>query len=98
MAAVPDDATSEQAVKSFAGMWEMGMTADFCADQVFGHLAEGKFYCLLSDGAADSPSIAGILQLRYEGMLSRRMPTNEERSAVSVSQAARVKLEAEARL
>ena len=48
MTEVADDATSKQAVETFAGVWEMGMTADFCAEQVFQHL--GKIYGQVSSG------------------------------------------------
>ena len=46
------DANSGAYVGMFQDNWEQGMTAAFCGEQVFAHLADGRFYCLLMDNSA----------------------------------------------
>lgn len=47
------------------------MTNDFTGEQIFEHLSDGRFYCLLNNGSDQDPSIQVILDHRYEGMMSR---------------------------
>ena len=52
MAGRDGDANSGAYVGMFQDNWEQGMTAAFCGEQVFAHLADGRFYCLLMDNSA----------------------------------------------
>jgi len=62
------DANSSASVNTFKDNWEQGMTADFCGDQIFKHLADGRFYCLLMDSSDTSPAIDMILANRCENV------------------------------
>ena len=67
------DAHSERTVDVFKAMWNEGMSANFCAHQLFDHLSDGRFYCFLNESKADSESVALTLTSRYEAMTNRRM-------------------------
>ena len=53
----------------------MGMTSEYCADQVFEHVREGKFYCLLDNTFGGMP--AGLtddtIKRRYDSMTQRNI-------------------------
>ena len=49
------------------------MTAAFCGEQIFKHLGDGRFYCLLMDNSDTSPAIDMVITNRYEGMMTRKM-------------------------
>jgi NAD(P)-dependent dehydrogenase (short-subunit alcohol dehydrogenase family) len=73
LSAVEGDKTSAATVQGFNAVWDGGMSADYCASQVFAHLADGRFYCLL-DKSSDTPdTIEAMITSRYEAMSSRRV-------------------------
>eukprot|EP00729_Bicosta_minor_P011571 gene11571-30232_t len=47
--------SSENSVNTFGALWSKGLTADYCAAELFDHASQDKFYCLLDnefDGVA----------------------------------------------
>ena len=56
MSANDGSAESARSVHQFRNVWEMGMTPDYAAQQVFQHVEEGKFYCILDNEIDGQPT------------------------------------------
>jgi NAD(P)-dependent dehydrogenase (short-subunit alcohol dehydrogenase family) len=85
MAANKEDAASELTTGAFKAMWQLGMTADYCADQVFEHAADGKFYCILDNDQERDGMTIGLderITARYQNFMERSPPS--PRSSVAV--------------
>lgn len=73
MAATKGSKLSNTTVNLFKNVWGQGMTAEYTADQVFEHLQDGKFYCILDNEFGGKPAgLDDTIKRRYESFISRR--------------------------
>jgi NAD(P)-dependent dehydrogenase (short-subunit alcohol dehydrogenase family) len=80
MVANKGDVASELVTTAFKAMWQLGMTASFCADQVFEHVAEGKFYCILDNVLERDGMSIGLddkITNRYQNFMNRTPPDTQ---------------------
>jgi hypothetical protein len=66
-------ATSDGQVATFNALWDKGMTPEYCADQLFEHVRDGKFYCLLDNvwGKVSAGMTDETIARRYNSMTQR---------------------------
>ena len=94
---IAQDAGDEHAIVAGlrARMGAVGMSSDFVGEEVFSHLADGRFYCLLNGDASEHASIDQILTTRFESMMSRvpiEMPSASEMLEREATAAANARL------
>ena len=67
--------TAPTSAKNFFGKaWNMGMTADSCAEAVFSHVREGKLYVILENIIDGRPAnVNGTIKRRYESFIARKI-------------------------